>query len=164
MEMHKSAGVRAVTLEEYAACPFSIAGEYAIEYLRRAEAGEPEAEIHVPLRFLPQLLRRRVMVTFGLHVDVAEAGRPHEEIRMRWSSGTPLLPDFRGTLRFRIAGQGTDVLISGTYRVPFGLLGRVFDSAIGHHIARASLGDLARRIADALEANERRWRSRVAAG
>jgi hypothetical protein len=153
--------VRAVVLQEYAACPFSIAQEYAIDYLRRAEGGSKEAEIHVPIRLLPALVRHRVAVTFGLHIDVAEAGRPHDEIRMRWTAGTPLLPDFRGTLRFRIAGQGTDVFVEGRYRVPFGRLGRLFDRLIGCHIARASLGDLARRLADALESNERAWRARV---
>jgi hypothetical protein len=155
-------GERAVALQEYAACPYSIAQEYAIEYLRRAEAGSAEAEIRVPLRFLPAFLRRSVAVTFGLHVDVTDAGRPHDEIRLRWTSGTALLPDFRGTLRFRIAGAGTDVLVEGTYRVPLGSLGRLFDDVAGRHIANASLGDFVRRIADTLEANERAWRARVA--
>jgi hypothetical protein len=154
--------VRAVTVQAYAACPFSIAQEYAVEYLRRAEAGAPEADIHVPIRFLPAFLQRSVAVTFGLHVDVSDAGRPHDEIRIRWNAGTPLLPDFRGTLRFRIAAPGTDVLVDGTYGVPFGALGRIFDDLIGHVIAKASVGDLARRIADALETNERAWRARVA--
>jgi hypothetical protein len=153
---------RTVTLEEYAACPFSIAQEYAVDYLRRAEAGEAEADIHVPIRFVPGFIRRRVAVTFGLHVDVADGGRTHDEVRMRWNAGTPLLPDFRGSIRFRIASAGTDLLIEGTYSVPFGAAGRLFDDVLGARIARASLRDLARRIADALEKNERAWRSRVA--
>gem|GEM_PF-1694789 len=150
----------AVTAQAYAACPFSIAQEHAVEYLRRAEAGEAEAAIHVPIRLLPAFLQRRVAVTFGMHADVTEAGRPHDEIRLRWNAGTPLLPDFRGTLRFRIAAPGTDVLVEGTYRAPFGALGGAFDDVIGRHIAQASLDDLARRIARALETSERAWRSR----
>jgi hypothetical protein len=43
-------------------------------------------------------------------------------------------------------------------------MGRVFDDIFGHRIAQASLGDLARRIADALETSERAWRSRVTVG
>jgi hypothetical protein len=154
--------VRAVSVEAHAACPFSIAQEYAVEYLRRAEAGSEEAEIRVPLHFIPALAHRRVALTFGLHADVADPGRAHDEIRMRWNAGTALLPDFRGTLRFRIAGSGTDVLIEGTYRAPLGAPGGLFDGVIGRHIARASVGDLARRLADALETNERAWRSRSA--
>jgi hypothetical protein len=156
-------GVRAVAVHAYAACPFSIAGEYAVEYLKRAETGQAEAEIHVPVRFFPAFVRRRVDVSFSLHIDVLEGGRAHDEIRMRWKSGSPLLPDFSGTLRFRIAGKGTDINLDGTYRVPFGTLGRIFDLALGRHIARVSLGDLALRIARALEENERAWCAHVTA-
>jgi hypothetical protein len=152
--------VRAVSFQEHAACPFSIAQEYAVEYLRRAEAGKSEAEIRVPVAFLPGLLRRRVAVTFGLHYDVAEKGRAHDEIRLRWSAGTPWLPDFRGTMRFRIAGTETDVLVEGSYRIPFGNVGRAFDNLAGRHIALASLRDLTRRIAGALETGERDWRKK----
>jgi hypothetical protein len=159
-----NANVRAVDVVQFAACPYSIAGEYAVEYLRRAEAGAEEAEIRVPVRLLPSSLHRHVTVTFGLHLDETEIGRPHDEIRLSWRAGTPLLPDFNGTLRFRIAGQGTDVIVAGTYRVPLGALGRVFDDVIGHRIAVATMGDLAHRIAQALEANERAWRARVPVG
>jgi len=152
--------VRTVALQEYAECPFSIAQDYAVEYLRRAEAGQPEAEIRVPLAFLPRVIRKSVEITFGLHYDVAERGRSHDEIRLHWGSGTSLLPNFRGTLRFRIAGSGTDVLIEGSYGIPLGMLGRIFDSVAGRHIARASLRDFARRIAQALETNQREWRAK----
>jgi hypothetical protein len=150
--------VRAVSLQEHSTCPFSIAQEYAVDDLRRAEAGEDEAQIRVPIALLPLWLRRSVAITFGLHYDVAEAGRRHDEIRLRWSAGTPLLPDFRGTLRFRIAGTGTDLLVEGSYRIPFGTFGGLFDNLVGRHVAHASLRDLIRRIAGACETSERAWR------
>jgi uncharacterized membrane protein len=103
-----------------------------------------------------------VGITFGLHLDVLEAGRSHDEIRVQWKAGSALLPDFRGTIRFRIAGTGTTVLLDGTYRVPFGPLGRVFDALAGHQVARASVNDLVARLAAALSSNERDWRARVA--
>ncbi len=155
-----SANVRAVALNVHAACPYSIAQEYAVDYLRRAEAREDEAEIRVPLAFLPRIIRRRVAISFGLHYDVAERGRPHDEIRLHWGSGTPLLPDFRGTLRFRIAGAGTDLLVEGSYGIPLGMPGRIFDNVLGRHVARASLHDFACRIAGTLEANDRVWRAK----
>lgn len=71
--------------------------------------------------------------------------------------GRPLLPHFHGTVRFRIAGSATRVLVEGSYRPPFGSLGRLFDHLVGCHIARASVRDLARRLADYLEARERDW-------
>jgi hypothetical protein len=152
--------VRNVSLQAYAACPFSVAHEYAVDYLRRAEAGTDEAEIRVPVAFWPGLIRRRVTISFGLHYDVVEEGRPHDEIRLRWTSGTRLLPNFRGTLRFRIAGNGTDVLIDGSYRIPFGTFGRIFDTLAGRHLAQASLRDLAQRIAASLEGSEHDWRKK----
>jgi hypothetical protein len=100
-------------------------------------------------------------VTFGLHLDILEAGRTHDEIRVRWVSGTPLLPEFRGTVRLRIAGSGTLVLVEGSYRVSFDGLGRLFDQLVGSHIARMSVRDFTRRIASSLEARERVWRARV---
>ncbi len=160
---NKIGDTRPVIVQQFAACPFSIAGEYAVEFLKRAAKGQAEAEIHVPIRFFPSILRRRVDVTFSLHIDELESGRSHDEIRMRWTSGTVFLPDFRGALRFRIAGNGTDVFLDGTYRVPFGAVGEMFDALIGHRIALASLGDLARRIAHALEESERAWCARVLA-
>jgi hypothetical protein len=154
---------RTVTASALAKCPFSVAQDYATDYLRRAQAGSSEAQIRVPLGFLPAALHRRVAITFGLHFDVVEAGRAHDEIRVRWTAGTPVLPDFRGTLRFRIAsGTSTTITLDGTYRVPFGQLGAWFDRLAGSRIAQSSAADLTARIARALERDQRDWRARVA--
>jgi len=153
--------VRSVTAEALAACPFSIAQEYASAYFRRAESGHQEAEIRVPILFLPALLRRRVGLTFGIHADDTEHGRTHDEIRVRWSTGTPLLPDFHGTVRMRIAGLATRILVDGGYHPPFGTFGYLFDWLIGAYIARASVGDLSHRIAAYLEERELDWRVRA---
>lgn len=147
-----------VTAEASADCAFSIAQEYATEYLRRAEAGGPEAEISVPWP-LPIPLRRRVALSFGLHSDDREEGRPHDEIRVRWLSGSALLPDFRGSVRFRIDGTRTRVLVDGSYAPPLGTLGRWFDALAGRRLARASLQDAADRLARHLTERERAWRA-----
>ena len=152
---------REVSADVLAVCPFSIAQEYAADYFRSAESGNDKAEIRVPIRFLPTFIRRRVTLRFGIHADGAEAGRTHDEIRVRWSSGTWLLPEFHGTVRLRIAGPATRVLIDGSYRAPLGVMGRVFDSLVGARIARASVDDLAHRIALYLEERERVWRARI---
>ncbi len=152
---------REVSADVLAVCPFSIAQEYASDYFRHAEAGHDEAEIRVPIRFLPTIIRRRVELRFGIHSDGAEPGRTHDEIRVRWSSGTWLLPEFHGSVRLRIAGSATRVLVDGSYHAPFGFAGRVFDSLIGEHIAHASVHDLAHRIAVYLEERERVWRAQV---
>lgn len=152
-----------VTAEAHADCPFSIAQEYAVDYLRRAKDGLGVAEIRLPIRFLPAVLHRRVTLTFGLHFDTVEGGRAHDEIRVRWTSGTPLLPNFRGAVRFRIDGTGTIVVVEGTYDIPFGIAGRCFDAVIGRSIAQSSMRDLAERIATSLESDQRDWRAHIAA-
>ena len=152
-----SGPAHSVTAEAYANCPFSIAQEYAVDYLRRAEGGSGEAEIRVPMHFVPAFLHRRVALTFGLHFDTTEGGRVHDEIRVRWTSGTPLLPDFHGTVRFRIDGPGTTVMVDGTYRNPFGIAGQLFDAAAGRYIAHASIADVARRVAASLESDQNDW-------
>jgi hypothetical protein len=153
---------RKVSADVLAVCPFSIAQEYATDYFRSAELGHEEAEIRVPIRFLPTVIRRRVELRFGVHSDGTEAGRTHDEIRVRWSSGTWLLPEFHGTVRLRISGSATRVLVDGSYHAPFGVIGCVFDSLVGTYIARASVSDLAHRIAVYLEERERVWLASIA--
>jgi hypothetical protein len=147
-----------VTVESVADCPFSMAEEYAAEYLRAAEQHGPEGAIGVPV------VRRDVTLTFGVHSDIADDGRRHDEVRVRWQSGVRFLPDFRGTIRFRIDGNRTRILVEGTYAPPFGALGAAFDRLAGGSIARASMQDLADRIATHLTRREGEWRLRHAAG
>jgi hypothetical protein len=40
---------RVVPAEAQAVCPVSIAEKYAVDYLRRAQAGQEEADIRVPM-------------------------------------------------------------------------------------------------------------------
>jgi hypothetical protein len=147
-----------ITVSTLAECPFSIATEYAQEYLRNAEAGRAESLVRVPWFPLIPALAHRVRMSFGLHADVGEPGRRHEEIRLRWNSGSRLLPNFRGAVSFRIEGTRTRIFIDGSYDAPLGLIGRYFDDAIGKRVARVSLQDLADRLAGFLEQRERAWR------
>ncbi len=140
-----------------AECPFSMSADYATEYLRRAEAGGPEGTIRVPWPAPFGWLRRRVSLSFGIHEDILEAGRPHDELRFHWSSGSLLLPNFRGTMRFRIESLRTGVYVDGGYTPPLGAIGHLFDQTIGKRLARASLQELADRIAAYLSDSESNW-------
>jgi hypothetical protein len=147
-----------IAVDALADCSFSIAEEYATEYLRAAEAGGPEAAVRVPWGLPIPPLRWRVRFTFGLHEDVFEGGRQHDEVRFRWQSGSRLLPDFHGSLRFRIETSRTRVLLEGSYEAPLGMLGRIVDRIVGRRVARASLQEVADRIARHLGERERVWR------
>jgi hypothetical protein len=134
-------------------CPYSVAQDYAEDYLRRAEGGGPEATI------VAGPFGRRVLFRFALRTDVAEIGRPHDEIVMRWFARSALLPDFVGTLRMRIVEGGTSLIFDGRYLPPFGFFGALFDRLVGNRIAQATAHDLVRRVADALDQRERTWRA-----
>jgi hypothetical protein len=148
----------AVHVERSCACPFSIADEYAARFLAAAERGGPEAFVRAPFAHMIPALRRKVRISFGRLTDVSEQGRAHDQIRLRWLAGSTLLPDFRGTLRFRIDRVGTRIMLDGTYKPPLGPFGLVFDRLLGRWLARATLDDFARRIATYLEDEERNWR------
>jgi hypothetical protein len=147
-----------IAVSATAACAFSIADEYAADYLRDAERGGAAAGVRVPWSLPFPAPQHRVALTFGLHRDVTDGGRSHDEIRFHWNSNSQLLPDFRGTLQFRIDGDQTRILLDGTYLAPLGALGRFFDLIAGRRIARTSLQDVADRIAADLSERERTWR------
>lgn len=148
--------------EALADCPFSIAEEYAAEYLRRAESGGAEAVLHVPLggRGTFPGPRKMVRFSFGIREDREEHGRSHDELTLHWVAGTRFLPNFGGVLRFRIAGTRTRILLDGSYTPPGDALGRIFDAVLGRRIAAKSCQDLVDRIAADLTERERAWRSR----
>lgn len=148
--------VSRVEVERVVRCPFSVAHEYAEEYLKDAER---EIEIRVPLRdfvrSLPGQAHKPVKLVFALHPDETESGRGHDAMLIEWRAGTRLFPDFHGTLRLRIESvQTTRLTFEGAYRPPLGRFGIVFDALLGRRIARASMSDLLERIGDALEARE----------
>jgi hypothetical protein len=135
-----------------------MATDYAVEYLKAAESGGPQAFVRVPLPLVP-VLGRKVSMSFGLAIDAVEQGRTHDEIRLRWQSGSPLYPNFAGTIRFRIDGTKTTIAIDGSYAPPFGTLGTWFDQFAGRWIAARTLDDLAQRLCRDLERREREWRA-----
>lgn len=150
-----------ISVSALAQCSFSIAEEYATEYLRRAEAGGPEGTIRVPWPWPWPfgLLRHHVTLSFGIHEDVLEGGRRHDELRFHWESGTPFLPNFRGTMRFRIEDLRTRVYVEGDYMIPLGAAGYCFDQVVGKRLARASLQELTDRVAAYLSDRESKWRA-----
>lgn len=145
-------------------CPFSIAAEYATQFLRGFE-NPTASEVRVPLIPLgiplPGALRRRVQFSFSVHYGAIGAFRREREgIHFRWRAGSRWLPDFGGTLRFGIASHRETLLVlDGTYEPPFGTCGAIFDELVGRHVASATASDLLSRVGKSLEADERAFRA-----
>jgi hypothetical protein len=148
--------IRHVNATALAACPISIAAAYVQEFLGGSEIGSPGTMV------IAGPLRRRVRLQFGTASDETEIGRRNEEVAIRWSARTRWLPDFAGTLRFRIASvHTTTLLLSGTYVPPGGALGLIFDRIAGARIAQATIDRFADRIARAIEAHEAAWQQQL---
>ena len=150
-----------VAVERVVRCPFSVAHDYAEDFLRDAAGG---VELHVPVRdFAPTRgghLRQRVRLVAERLPDEHEHGRIHDALEIHWIAGTRFFPEFRGVLRLRIESvEATRLTLKGTYQPPFGAPGRVFDLIVGRRIARATLSDLLRRLGDAMEQREAKFRA-----
>lgn len=144
-----------VLIERYVDCPFSVAGDYAADYLRRAEAGGPESVVRASIFGSASIMpRRKVALTFGLRRDQSDPGRSHDEISIFWDARSWMFPNFSGSIRFRISSPGTRMVLSGSYEPPFGFAGRIFDDLFGRHIAAATMRDYLDRLANDLEARE----------
>jgi hypothetical protein len=148
-------------VERVVRCPFSVAHDYAEDFFADAAGG---VELHVPLRDLAPTrvgrLRRRVRLVAQRILDEDEPGRAHDALEIDWAAGTRFFPDFHGALRLRIDSvETTRLSLEGTYQPPFGPFGRLFDLAIGRRIARATMGDLLRRLGDAMERREAEFRA-----
>jgi hypothetical protein len=149
-----------VVVERVVRAPFAAALDYAEGFFRQAAEG---TAVGVPLRFLvPTLggrLQQPVQIQYARRPDQAEPGRAHDAFEVCWTAGSPFFPDFRGTLRLRIASvDETRLSLEGEYRPPLGLLGAVFDALAGRWIARATLSDFLDRLAGAMERGEAAFR------
>jgi len=158
------ARVTRVVVERIAACPFSVAHDYTVDFLRDAERS---VDVHVPLRDFVVGLRgevsRPVRLVFALHPDETEDGRLHDAMLVEWRAGTRLFPHFHGTLRLRIADvEHTRLTFEGAYRPPGGALGALFDVVLGRWIARATMDEMLGRIAVGLEAREQAYLAELA--
>jgi hypothetical protein len=158
--------VSKIAVERIARCPFSVAHDYAEDFLRQID--ERGAEVRVRVRdFVPTRrgkLRRRVRIVFERRLDESEPGRPHDAVALHWNAGTRLFPDFHGELRLRIASVDETLLtLEGEYRPPLGPLGAVFDALVGRRIARSTMSELLGRIAKAMERREEAYRAGAAA-
>ena len=150
-----------VSAQRIVRCPFSVAIEYAGGFFR--EVADRGAEVGVPLRALvPTLggrLRQPVHIVATQRPDDAEPGRAHDAFEVCWTAGTRFFPDFRGTLRLRIASVDETLLaLEGEYRAPFGALGAAFDAVIGRRIANATICDLLVRLANEMEQRQASFR------
>lgn len=80
--------------------------------------------------------------------------QPHAaaHLHIAWEPDASLFPRFEGTVRAKHTGERSCILsIAGTYHVPGGVAGELFDAVIGVRIAHGTLEQLLDRFRDAIE-------------
>lgn len=81
---------------------------------------------------------REVRVGYGLFLE--DDGVVAVPVWWEDSEHPELFPTFDGGLELRAAaGGGTELVLAGSYRPPFGAVGRFADGVLGHRIVTASL-------------------------
>jgi len=148
-----------VRSERVANCPFSVAAEYAVNFLKSGSPDPNQFTVRLPFSAfglpLRGALQRAVTLSFGVHYEVGYGARGIDEIRFSWRARSRALPDLVGVLHLSIATHATTgVVLTGTYEPPFGPLGALFDAAIGKRFAAATADDFVARVCNSLETEE----------
>jgi hypothetical protein len=134
---------RTIRKDTFAHCAFSDAIDRAGVFLRDAQANGRLDELVVPATL-------SVLVTD----DFTDSVRRHDALEFAWHPRSAFLPDGRALLTVRPhAPEGTELQFSIAYVPPFGVLGRVFDSLVGQHIAARTCDQLLHRLKTELESN-----------
>jgi hypothetical protein len=112
------------------------------------------ADSTMPMRYtLTQLAGLTLERDVTVRVEyVAQPNDAPADLYICWEPDASLFPSFDGMLKADPAGEGSCTLsIAGTYDVPGGVAGQLFDAVIGVRIAVGTLDQLLAQFRDAIE-------------
>ncbi|MGA3036579.1 MAG: hypothetical protein ABSE64_03760 [Vulcanimicrobiaceae bacterium] len=135
--------------------PYSVALDSIV---RRLRLKEHRLKLSVPLATLgfgANLgIEREVDVKFvAVHGHKGERIL-HDELQFVWEpEGGGPFPTFTGTLKMHPLGNDSEIVLSGEYQPPLGIVGEAFDAVIGKRIAEATCQVLLDTLQQELEAD-----------
>jgi|SRR5579863_113200 len=135
--------------------PYSVALDSIV---RRLRVKNHRIKLSVPLAklgFGANLgIEREVDVSFvPLHGHKGER-LLHDELQFVWEpSGGGPFPTFTGSLKMHPLGVDSEIVLSGEYKPPLGVVGEAFDAVIGKRIAEATAKMLLETLRQELEAD-----------
>jgi hypothetical protein len=145
-----------------ASIPVKAPSGFALAFLNtyvREIGGSGEDSI-LPMRYTVTQLAGLTLER-DVTVRVEYFPQPHDApalLQICWEPDATLFPSFKGMVHADATGEKTcTLLIAGTYDVPGGMAGQLFDAVIGVRIAHGTLEQLLEQFRDAIEAdyNER---------
>jgi hypothetical protein len=143
--------VRELSASTLVKAPSGFALAFLNTYVRDlCVGGDSTMAMRYTLTHLAGLTLERDVVVRVEYVPGA-TGAP-AELEIAWEPDASLFPRFKGTLHALPAGKETCTLtLGGTYNVPGGVAGQLFDAVIGVRIAHGTLENLLARFRDAIE-------------
>lgn len=140
-----------LSIEEHVDRPPAIAEGY-VESAIRAISPDGILRLRMPLHVPgrdPSAIEQDVR--YELHHRRDESGL-NDVIAIAWQVDGPVpMPGFQGTIGADWSSDGDDrqsvLRLEGTYAPPGGIVGELFDEAVGSLMATATMRDLLRRIA-----------------
>lgn len=123
-----------------------------------SDLGADSGDSIMPMRYtLTQLAGLTLERDVTVRVEyVALPGDEPAELNIAWEPDASLFPSFKGRLHAKPDGNKKDactLTISGTYDVPGGMAGQLFDAVVGIRIAHGTLEHLLNRFRDAIESD-----------
>jgi hypothetical protein len=137
-------------------CPDRDASGHLAAFVakHRADDGTTRITLRLPLRLFSEhrsLVERRVIATL---YPLNSSRDPHPTYSVTWSpAGGGPFPEFAGALAVEKtpSDDSFGLIVSGYYEPPLGMVGALFDAALGRKIAHLSARDLLRSIGDHVE-------------
>jgi hypothetical protein len=143
-----------VSLEVKAPSGFAVA--FLSTYVSELAQGRDDARL--PLRYtIKQLAGLTLERDVTVRVEyVPKPGGAPAGLRVAWEPDMTFFPSFNGNVRAESTGDATCTLtIEGTYEVPGGVAGQMFDAVLGVRIAHGTLEELLNNFRDAIETDYR---------
>lgn len=135
--------------------PYSVAMDAIVRYLR---ARKNLLLLTVPLKKLglgtSVGLEREVKVDFVPLRGHKGERLLHDEMHLSWEpTGGGPFPKFIGALKMHPLSNDTELVLSGEYQPPMGVVGEAFDAVIGKRISEATAQTLLEELKEGLEAD-----------
>ena len=146
-----------LSLTTIAECPFSIALEYATEFLREIRDSQRRRFRGSWLRLPMPFVFHHDTLFYELKEDDLETGRAHDEIRLNWRTRSVFLTNLRAVIRVRIFVERTQLICDVEYDAPRGPLGQLLETCIFRPSVSNASAAFITQLTDHLGAAHRCW-------
>jgi hypothetical protein len=139
-----------------ASIPVKAPSGFALAFLNTyvLDLNGPGSDSTLPMRYTVTQLAGLTLER-DVTVRVEYLPQPHDApalLRICWEPDASIFPSFEGMLHAKATDETACILsVAGTYDVPGGVAGQLFDAVVGVRIAHGTLEQLLEQFRDAIE-------------